>query len=241
MNHKQEMHLLANKCAIAWNICMIGVIGILAYATKLATHDPSFSTGGKESLLLLPLLIFSIVGFLSFPLMIITYLLSIPEKSKFLSSFSIKHNLVLGGFIIFSTFSFLFGFRQGQLINFVGNFTGQELLTAVNKIRVEKGINEITLDHLLCDNLVQRYLDITNPDNEYAGHIGFERWATNEGLDKNYYLAELYIKNSENAERAINFWLGSPGHSTELLSKNYDVGCTYADKGSGVLILGKRK
>jgi len=120
-------------------------------------------------------------------------------------------------------------------------YTGQQLFDEVNKYRASKNLIELQLDQKLCDNLVERYLAIKNPNN---GHKGFEEWVISEGIktgpdDNSKYnlIGEMYMKDVSTPQNAINWWLGSPGHKNTLEMDVFDRGCAYANDGTGVVIL----
>ena len=125
------------------------------------------------------------------------------------------------------------------MVNPGGKYTGQEVFGAINRFREQNGKPILVIEPTLCDNLVQRYLDIKNPDKQYEGHPGFVRWVETEGLT-NYILAEVYVKDTNSPEDAISFWNGSPGHRTALLG-DYKLGCAYANEGIAVVVLGDLK
>lgn len=244
MKKKEIFKKVANYSAIVWAVCIVGVVSILAIASKFMTHDPDFSPGDPENVYLLPMLSFFFIGLASFGLMTlsgIASLLAKGEKPTFKPplGLSIKRVFLGMGVLAFGLFAFFFAFRQANLNTYRRDqdYTGQEVFDAINQYRQKNNLKPITLDQNLCDNLVQRYLDLTNPDNTYAGHVGFERWAKNEGLAGGWELAELYIKDAYTVKNAIEFWDSSPGHRLSLQG-NYASGCAYADKGTAVVVLG---
>jgi hypothetical protein len=121
------------------------------------------------------------------------------------------------------------------------SYTGSELLEAMNDHRMSIGVQELQLDQRLCSNLVERWLDIKNPNN---GHKGLKEWGEANNLIKDDKavapfdnLNELYVTTT-NANRAIELWIGSPGHKVVLENPDYNVACTYAADGTGVAIIG---
>ncbi len=241
---------LLNYSSITWAISVLGVIIIIAVATKLGTHDPDFSSGDPENVYLAPMLIFSFAGFLAFLIMIISGIYNFILKGKYVQQYgsplriSTKTAVVFTIFLLFGALSFLFGLRQANVGQYAEEInvtvTGQEIFDAINKYRQSNGLALITLEDRLCDNLVQRYLDMTNPDNKYIGHAGFEKWAKEQGLDQDYQLAEVYVSGIRSGSEAINFWKGSPGHNSALIG-NYSFGCAYANQGIAVAIFGNNK
>lgn len=243
MQSKKILFLrISNLTAILWSSCVIGVITILTFATKLATHDPDFSQGYPESIYLLPMLSMFFIGFFAFISMIVSSVISLFIKSVKVSynpplGISTKKTVLFVVVILFGVLSFLFGYRQANFRNY-SNYTGQDVFNAINDYRKQKGLNQIILNPELCDNLIQRYLDITNPKNAFIGHAGFEQWVKTEGLE-DYTLAELYIKDAPTVNDAMSFWLSSPGHKSSL-DADYDRGCSYANENTSVVILGKK-
>lgn len=121
------------------------------------------------------------------------------------------------------------------------SYTGGELLEAMNDHRMSIGVQELQLDQRLCSNLVERWLDVKNPDN---GHKGLKEWGEDNNLIADGKpvapfdnLNELYVTTT-NANRAIELWVGSPGHKIVLENPDYNVACTYAADGTGVAIIG---
>ena len=119
-------------------------------------------------------------------------------------------------------------------------FTGQQLFDAINEYRVSVNVQPLALELDLCDNLVERYLAVKEPN---TGHKGYEEWLANEGLvvdgkliPKYGLIAELYVTAST-PDNAINFWVGSPGHRLTLEKPEFNVGCAYALEGTGVVIV----
>ena len=120
-------------------------------------------------------------------------------------------------------------------------YTGQQLFDEVNGYRTSKNLPQLKLDPVLCDNLVERYLAIKEPNN---GHKGFEEWIISEGIKKDNndnsrygLIGEMYIKDISTPSNAINFWLGSPGHRSTLELASFNSGCAYANDGTGVVIM----
>ena len=133
-----------------------------------------------------------------------------------------------------------FGFIFYSIANVDYKFTGDQLFEAVNEHRQSIGVGKLELDPTLCDNLVERWIAIKEPNN---GHKGYEEWLANEGIadDPKYDLiGELYI-NASTPENAINWWLGSPGHKSTLEMDKMAYGCAYANDGTGVVIMATPK
>jgi len=120
-------------------------------------------------------------------------------------------------------------------------FTGEQLFAAVNEYRKSHNLSTLEIDSVLCDNLVERYLSIKEPN---AGHKGYEEWIKNEGIDTNPkygVIGELYIKDTSTAQNAVAWWDESPGHKSTLMMKDMKYGCAYANEGTGVVIMATSK
>jgi hypothetical protein len=120
-------------------------------------------------------------------------------------------------------------------------FTGQELFDEINKYRASKNLSQLTIDPVLCDNLVERYLAIKEPN---SGHKGFEDWLKSEGIkidvnDNSKYrlVGEMYIIDASTPSNAINWWINSPGHKSTLELPIFNKGCAYASNGTAVVIM----
>lgn len=246
---KKILKAVANYSAIVWAIGVVGVIAILAVATKFLTHDPDFSPGDPEYIYLLPMLSFLFVGGAAFGLMLLTGIgsLFIKGKEDFKPplGISIKKVILVVVLLFAGAFAVFFGFSQanrGLYKTPTGNFTGQQTFDAVNEYRQKNGLKPLALNMYFCDDLVQRYLDLTNPDATYAGHAGFERWIekNKESFAGIAPIAELYMKNTTSPQAAIDWWNGSPSHRLVLLG-DFNVGCAYADKGTAVVMVGKKQ
>lgn len=244
---KDKFYKIANIASILWLICIVGVISIVAVASKFATHDPDFSFGYPEHVYLYPMLSFFLVGSVAFLIFVATGFLFRLTKGhtshlKPFLGLSIKKVVLVIGITVFGVFCFFFGVRQTNVAFFSPDtgapITGQEVFTAVNNYRTSKGYKQVKLDPRICDNLVQRYDDIVNPANKYIGHAGFEKWATTEGLNRDYQLAEVYAMGVKSGTEATRFWESSPGHYSALIG-DYDLGCSYANKGVAIMIFGK--
>lgn len=232
---KKLFQRIFNYSSFAWAISIIGFISVLALATHSMTHDPDFGAGQPEHYLLLPMLIFGGLGMLSFVVMLLSWLLVHYTKGEsFKPAVPSKYFVITALFLLFGTLTFLFGWKQGQVIP--ASFTGEESFVAINNYRVSNGLTPLTIDPVICDNLVQRWIDVTSSD--VIGHKGSEEWAQKEGLNTKYAMAEVYMKNVRTPEEAVDWWAGSPGHKTALLG-DYSVGCAYASDGTVVAVFGK--
>jgi|GEM_PF-4446425 len=120
-------------------------------------------------------------------------------------------------------------------------FTGQDIFDAVNKYREENGVQELTLDKNLCNNLAQRYLDIKSGERENIAHKGFDEWYEKYVKPYGNYQIEEDYACEQTPKDVIKAWEGSPGHRLSILDKNYNLACTYAAEGCAVIVLGKKQ
>lgn len=245
---KKKLLFISSYSAVIWLLCVIGVLGVITIATRFLTHDPDFSPGDPENIYLMPMLTFFFIGGFSFVVMVISAILSrfsegVVEGYKPILGLSSKNSALLVGVLLFGAFSFLFGFRQANVGSYsqeTGSVvTGQEIFNAINNNRQEKGLAKLELEPRICDNLVQRYLDIMNPDNKYIGHAGFEKWYEEQGLQE-YELSEVYVSGIRSGAEAVKFWESSPGHKSAV-EGNYKLACAYANQGVAVAVLGNKK
>lgn len=229
---------LKNYSAIAWALSSYLFIGVIVITTRGMTHDPNFS-GGAETPWLTPMLTTVGVGFLSFGVLILIWLIGLVKKDKteykVPLGISTKKAILANVFLMVIVAVFLVAYRSANLGYKKADYNGQQLFDAVNEYRVANGEPQLQLDQFICDNLVARYLKIKSGD---VGHEGFEEWVKNEGIDQRFApIAELYVKDVATTKDAIEFWNGSPGHRLSALG-DFTVGCAYANEGVGVLILG---
>lgn len=239
-----RLYKFASATSIIWLLCVVTVISILALATQFMTHDPDLAPGEPENVYLLPLLASTGIGFIAFLLTASGGFLSFFSGGKFepLFRWKIRYSTVLVTFLLFGAISFLFGYRQANIANYGidTSYTGQDIFDAINAHRQSLSLDPIVLEPTICDNLVQRQLDLANPENQFRGHVGFEDWAVAEKLDQIYpELAEMYTKEALSPQEAIDWWKGSPGHRLTL-EGDYDVGCAYANDGVAVVVFGKK-
>lgn len=148
--------------------------------------------------------------------------------------------ILLGSLILF--FVICVVYMIYIMLNVDNKFTGQELFNAVNEHRKNVGIQELQLDEKLCSNLTERWLAIREPEEE---HKSFIEWAESEGfvengIAKDYKLfSELYAGGSQ-TYWLIDSWANSPETSDTLNNPNFNIGCAYADKGTGVVIFAEK-
>lgn len=148
-----------------------------------------------------------------------------------------KKIIIIGLMIIGVLAIISFGFIFYWVTQTDYKYTGQQLFDEVNKYRTSINAPALELDPILCNNIVERYLDIETPDN---GHKGFEEWQIDVrvGTNSKYgRIGEMYVKDISTPQNAINWWLGSPGHKSTLEMKEMIYGCAYANDGTGVVIM----
>lgn len=234
-------HFLLRFSSVVWFISIFLFIVILAIATKFMTNDPSFTHGGGEEYLLTPMLVTVFTGVVSFIVLVLSWIvLRLKYKNSEYKGIQLirirpKYFFLGGVLLIYSIFIFLFGWRQGNLLQSAsGAYSGQSLFDEINNFRLENKKPPVNLDINLCDNLVSRHKIISQGK---GSHEGFEEWAIKEGLSSKYELAEMYIVDSGTAREAIEYWNSSPGHRLVLLG-DYKSGCSYASNGDAVVIFG---
>lgn len=217
-----------------WALSCFSFAGLIGIMTKFLTHDPNLSIGKPEHVYLIPMLAMIAVGFASFGTVVLTWIIAKFKKIKLVA----KHFWISAALVTVLTLmcvTFLIGFRNANFGYKKGDYTGQQLFDAINTYRADHGKTPLVLDQYICDNLVARYLTISNSE----GHDGFEDWYKGQGMDKRFSLgAELYIKDTSTTADAIKFWDGSPGHRLSLLG-DFSVGCAYANNGTGVVVVGE--
>jgi uncharacterized protein YkwD len=114
-------------------------------------------------------------------------------------------------------------------------YSGPQLWDAVNKSRVEHGVNALKQLDLLCTIAAIRLnqqLELGTLDN----HARFEETVKSVQGATKYNVAEFLIKGPTTAQGAVDAWLNTLGHSKLLTAGEYIYGCTYAQDGYGVAI-----
>jgi hypothetical protein len=119
--------------------------------------------------------------------------------------------------------------------------TGQDLWEVVNAHRKNSEVQELQLDRELCNNLVGCWTSISQGDN----HEDLMAFLAKQGLVKDGQavapyktIYELFAVKAVTAEKAVIGWTSSPGHKAALERAEFNVGCTYAEDGTGVLMMG---
>jgi uncharacterized membrane protein len=230
--------ILSNMASYLWFFSVIAFITVIILSTQNYTVDPCYGKGCSENGYLLPMLLSLGTGVVSFIMMVLFSLIRRITKSEIwrppLNINSLKVGLVT---IVLCLLFFVYTFAsfRNNTVGWGGTYTGEDLFSAVNMHRKEKGIPEVVLSEGLCDNLVSRWQAVK----EGRQHKGFDEWIDNEGIQTNYGykdITELYIQSSTPAE-AISFWAGSPGHRIQLENSKWTDGCAYANEGYGVVVM----
>jgi len=119
------------------------------------------------------------------------------------------------------------------------NWGGPELWEAVNKARVEHGVNPLKQADELC-TLASIRLNELLALGKLDGHEGFanlpERRPDLKWIFEKYDISEFLIQGAPTAEEAVKSWLNTLGHKKILTGGEYVWGCTYAQEGFGVAI-----
>lgn len=119
------------------------------------------------------------------------------------------------------------------------NWTGPQLWEAVNKSRVEHGVNPLKQADELCTIASIRLNELLELG-KLDGHEGFsnlaERRPDLKWIFEKYTIAEFLIAGAISAQDAVDAWLNTLGHSKLITGGEYVWGCTYAQNGFGVAI-----
>jgi hypothetical protein len=125
--------------------------------------------------------------------------------------------------------------QQVQVID----WTGPELWEAVNKGRVEHGVNPLKQADELCTIASIRLNELLELG-KLDGHEGFsnlpQRREDLKWIFDKYNISEFLIQGANSATEAVNIWLDTLGHKKLITGGEYVWGCTYAQEGFGVAI-----
>lgn len=116
---------------------------------------------------------------------------------------------------------------------------GPQLWDAVNKSRIEHGVNPLKEKDELCTIAsirLNQLLELGKLD----GHEGFSKLPTDRPdlkwiFDK-YDIAEFLVSGATSPQNAVDLWLNTLGHKKLLSGGEYTWGCIYAQSGFGVAI-----
>jgi len=119
------------------------------------------------------------------------------------------------------------------------NWTGPQLWEAVNKSRVEHGVNPLKQADELCTIASIRLNELLELG-KLDGHEGFsnlpERRPDLKWIFEKYNISEFLIAGANSPQEAVDSWLDTLGHKKLLTGGEYVWGCTYAQNGFGVAI-----
>lgn len=119
------------------------------------------------------------------------------------------------------------------------NWSGPDLWEAVNKSRMERGVNALSNQAELCTIASIRLNELIELG-KLDGHEGFsnleERRPDLAWIFEKYNLSEFLVYGANNATEAVDLWENTLGHSKLLTGGEYVWGCTYAQNGYGVAI-----
>jgi len=137
-------------------------------------------------------------------------------------------------YVILSTPKAIVTTRRPSLVS----WGGPELWTAINKRRIELGVNELRQKDELCTIAAIRLnqlLDLGKLD----GHSGFESTLNREDLkwiSEKYNISEFLISGYDTPQLAVGAWENTLGHKKLLSGGEYVWGCVYAQNKFGVAI-----
>jgi hypothetical protein len=115
---------------------------------------------------------------------------------------------------------------------------GPDLWTAVNKRRVELGVNPLKVKDEICTISSIRLNEILQLG-ALDGHAGFSTLATRSDIKPifdQYNISEFLVSGATSAQNAVDLWENTLGHKELLSGGQYVWGCTYAQDGFGVAI-----
>jgi hypothetical protein len=119
------------------------------------------------------------------------------------------------------------------------NWGGPELWSAVNKRRVEFGVNALSQRDELC-TLASIRLNQLLELGKLDGHEGFstmtEKRSDLKWIYEKYTLTEFLVQGATSASDAVVLWENTLGHKKLLTGGEYVWGCIYAQNSFGVAI-----
>ncbi len=118
-------------------------------------------------------------------------------------------------------------------------FGGPQLWEAVNKRRVQLGVNPLSVREEIC-TIASIRLNQLLTLGKLDGHEGFSKLPTDRSdlkwiFDK-YNLAEFLVSGATSAQNAVDLWENSLGHKQLMSGGEFVWGCIYAQNGFGVAI-----
>lgn len=115
---------------------------------------------------------------------------------------------------------------------------GPQLWEAVNKRRIELGVNPLSAKDEICTLSSIRLNEILQLGG-LDGHAGFSKLAERTDLKptfEKYNLSEFLVSGASSPGEAVNLWENTLGHKELLSGGQYVWGCIYAQEGFGVAI-----
>ncbi len=116
---------------------------------------------------------------------------------------------------------------------------GPQLWDAVNKRRVELGVNQLSVREEICTIAsirLNQLLELGKLD----GHVGFSNMPTDrpdlKWIFEKYNLSEFLVSGATSPQNAVDLWENTLGHKELLSGGQYVWGCIYAQNGFGVAI-----
>ena len=117
-------------------------------------------------------------------------------------------------------------------------FGGPALWDAVNKRRIELGVNPLSVREEFCTIASIRLNELLQLGT-LDGHAGFGKIAQRPDIkptfDK-YNVAEFLVSGATSPQNAVDLWENSLGHKQLMSGGQYVWGCIYAQNGFGVAI-----
>lgn len=115
---------------------------------------------------------------------------------------------------------------------------GPELWTAINKRRVENGVNPLSKKDELCTIASIRLNELLEL-NKLDGHAGFVPVLDRPDLkwiSEKYNISEYLVQGYPTPEETVKAWENTLGHKSLLAGGEYVWGCVYAQNTFGVAI-----
>jgi uncharacterized protein YkwD len=116
---------------------------------------------------------------------------------------------------------------------------GPQLWEAVNKRRVEFGVNPLKQRDELCTIASIRLNELLELG-KLDGHVGFSNLPTQrpdlKWIFEQYSISEFLVSGASTPEEAVSLWENTLGHKKLLSGGEYSFGCIYAQNGFGVAI-----
>lgn len=95
-----------------------------------------------------------------------------------------------------------------------------EILEAINKIRIDRGILPLKTDATLYDFAKSRALELKLDFSHYPAFNAYRKRAKQLGLKQ---FAENLARNTNDAEAIVNSWRNSQKHRNIMLSSRYNI------------------